>query len=101
MNIPRLSDKDNELLTRVDEVLHYLWDPIGVSDIPEARDEYSSYASVVFSMLKRGVGNGEIADYLRKIRVEHIGMGTLEQGNEDEIAEIVINWKVNLFGEEA
>ena len=50
----RLSRSDDELLMRVDEVLHYLWDPIGVSDFPEARDEYTSYAGVVFSLLKRG-----------------------------------------------
>ena len=56
----RISDIGNELLTRVDEVLHYLWDPIGLSEIPEARDEYSSYADVVFSMLKRGADGKEI-----------------------------------------
>jgi hypothetical protein len=35
--------KDKELYRRIDEVVHYLWDPIGVSDVPEARDEYHSY----------------------------------------------------------
>lgn len=89
-----LSKLDSELLTRVDEVLHYLWDPIGVSDVPEARNEYSSYAGVVLSLLKRGAAESEIADYLRKIRVEHMGMGTLEdeRSNEAELVELLVHW---------
>ncbi len=92
--INRLSRADEELLSRVDEVLHYLWDPIGVSGVPEARDEYTSYAGVVFSFLKKGVKEAEIAQYLRKIRVEHMGMGTIAlRGNEMDLAEILVNWK--------
>jgi len=36
-----------ELEQRVDEVLFYVWDPIGVSDTPAARGEYSSYTMTV------------------------------------------------------
>ena len=93
-----LSGKDNELLARVDEVLHYLWDPIGVKDIPEARDEYTSYAGVVFSMLRRGAGSKEISKYLVNIRAEHMGMGGSEESSrEDEISEILDNWNQNIF----
>ena len=35
--------KIKELNQRIDEVLYYEWDPIGVSDKPCARAEYSSY----------------------------------------------------------
>lgn len=90
----RLSRVDNGLLLRVNEVLHYLWDPIGVSDIPEARDEYDSYAGVVFSLIKRGAAEKEIAEYLRNTRVVHMGMRQKdERGNEEEIAETLISWK--------
>jgi hypothetical protein len=100
MQIRSLSNKDNELLARIDEVLHYLWDPIGVSDVPEARDEYTSYAGVVFGMLKQGAGTDEISRYLREIRVVNMGVGqTGDRGNEDEIAEIAINWKGATFEE--
>ena len=37
------SREEIELYKRVDEVLHYLWDPIGVAEEPWARDEYYSY----------------------------------------------------------
>jgi|GEM_PF-7106682 len=29
---------DAELHQRIDEILHYLWDPIGVAHVPDARD---------------------------------------------------------------
>jgi hypothetical protein len=28
--------KEAELYQRLDEIIHYLWDPIGVSGVPEA-----------------------------------------------------------------
>ena len=100
MSIRSLSKVDNELLTRIDEVLHYLWDPIGVSDMPAARDEYSSYASVVFGMLKRDESAEEISRYLREIRVVNMGIGRLDdRSNEDQIAGLVIGWKERLFEE--
>jgi hypothetical protein len=36
----KLSPEQNELYKRVDEVLHYVWDSIGVAGEPHARDEY-------------------------------------------------------------
>ncbi len=49
----KLSLSELELYRRTDEVLHYLWDPIGVAGIPEARDEYHSYLPVVFSLVEK------------------------------------------------
>ena len=81
-------------------MLHYLWDPIGVSEIPEARDEYTSYAGVVFSMLKRGASENEVSKYLTNIRAVHMGMGRPEESfREDEVAEIVTNWKDKIFSD--
>ncbi len=34
---------ERELTSRISEVLHYTWDPIGVRGDPHARDEYDSY----------------------------------------------------------
>ena len=39
--------KIKELTNRIDEILYYLWDPIGVSDEPCARGEYSSYVGII------------------------------------------------------
>lgn len=90
----KLSPSDSHLLRRVEEVLHYLWDPIGISDVPEARDEYTSYAGVVFSLLKQGASEADIVRYMKKIRVEHMGMGSFEdRSNEVEMAALLIQWK--------
>jgi hypothetical protein len=39
----KLADSALELYKRVNEVLHYVWDPIGVAYSPAARDEYQRY----------------------------------------------------------
>ena len=38
-------------LARVRDVLMREWDPIGVSGIPEAADEYDSYLGTIYLML--------------------------------------------------
>lgn len=83
--------KIKELTNRTDEVLYYLWDPIGVSDEPCARGEYSSYAlSIVGSVIKEN--KQEIANKLTKI--EHVLMGlSANQSKNEEIAERLIQFK--------
>ena len=70
----RLEPHQNELYRRVDEVLSYLWDPIGVAGIPGARDEYHGYLPHVFSMLVNGSAAGAIADYLNQVVGDRMGM---------------------------
>jgi hypothetical protein len=70
----RLEQHQNELYRRVDEVLSYLWDPIGVAGIPEARDEYQGYLPHVFSMLVNGSAKGAIADYLNEVEGDRMGL---------------------------
>jgi hypothetical protein len=48
------------------------WDPIGVSDAPEAVDEYDSYLGPIADRLRSGASLEQIADYLRRARE---GMG--------------------------
>ena len=94
----KLSKQDNELVKRIDEVLHYLWDPIGVRDVPAARDEYDSYVGHVFTMLKGEASNEQISKHLRNIRVVNMCMGQMEdRGSEDEIASVLTDWKETSF----
>jgi hypothetical protein len=83
----KMSPHQSELYRRVDEILHYLWDPIGVAGVPEARDEYTSYASPVFSLLVNLSENGEIANYLNKIEGEWMGL-SVSQKTRDRAVEI-------------
>ena len=60
--------------TRVDELLQYVWDPIGVARVPEARDEYSSYVPTVARLLLEEENKEDIVAYLHKIASEHMGL---------------------------
>lgn len=54
-------------LRMVRVVLLWAWDPIGVRGIPEAVDEYDSYAPAVLRMLETGASDRHIADYLTSV----------------------------------
>ena len=74
MSRNKLEPKEKELWTRVDEGLHYLWDPISVSDVPEARDEYSSYIPQVFKRVVNQDSKESIAKYLVSIETDFMGL---------------------------
>ena len=51
------------------------WDPIGVSDISAAQDEYDVYADTVTRMLANQTASIDaIAQYLFEIATEHMGL---------------------------
>lgn len=62
------------VLEDIKRLLYFEWDPISVSGIPEALDEYDSYALRVFGMLNEGTSAKSIADYLNWVVVERMGM---------------------------
>ncbi|MDE8763083.1 MULTISPECIES: hypothetical protein [Rhizobium] len=65
--------KANRAIIR--KILLTEWDPIGVSDIPEAQDEYDAYADTVFGMLANQTASVDaIAQYLFKIATERMGL---------------------------
>jgi hypothetical protein len=64
----------NQAGTAVRKVLMELWDPIGVKDEPCARDEYDSYVPGLVVLLFRNATDETIADYLRTIQTEHMGL---------------------------
>ena len=88
----KLSPPDEELYRRTDEVLHYVWDPIGVADAPAARDEYYSYLPQVFDLLKKNANAEQIADYLFQVSTQRMGLS----GNREhdlEVAGVLLNWR--------
>lgn len=51
------------------------WDPIGVAGVPEAADEYDSYAANAYVMLMDERATAEaIAAYLLDIATRHMGL---------------------------
>ena len=70
----KISQQEKKLYMQVDETLHYLWDPIGVRGIAQARDEYHSYLPKVFLMVLNQAKTHEIAAYLVKIEEDSMGL---------------------------
>ncbi len=68
-----LSPKEMRLYRLCDEALYYVWDPIGVSGAPEARDEYRMYLPRVFALVKADARE-ELVRYLTEIPVERMGL---------------------------
>ncbi|WP_342616474.1 hypothetical protein [Rhodoferax sp. GW822-FHT02A01] len=88
----KLSPHDNELYQRVDEVLHFIWDPIGVAGIPAARGEYNSYLPLVFQMLKSGLKASQVASALNDFVTGNMNLAEdIERSK--EVAKILTDWR--------
>ncbi|MCF7222585.1 hypothetical protein [Marilutibacter chinensis] len=98
MKPPRsFSPEDQALYRAIDEVLHYIWDPIGISGTPSARDEYTSYLPPVFAMLHRGASKIELSTHLQRLSEEHMGVGRLPERG-DAAALALAGWCDHLSG---
>ena len=73
--------KIKEITNRVDEVLYYLWDPIGVSDEPCARGEYSTYVGSIVSLLLNEKED-KIAKRLSEIETTSMGLAKNDSKNQ-------------------
>jgi hypothetical protein len=87
---------EEELLTRINEVLHYLWDPIGVRGEPHARDEYDGYVPDIYSLLQKGASAEQIAAHLEKIETEWIGLSSNPE-HSLAIAHKLLEWRAALL----
>lgn len=64
----------------VGEVLHYVWDPIGVAGVPQARDEYDGYVDDICNMLCQDSDASSLARHLVCIADQQMGVvGTEER----------------------
>lgn len=81
-----------ELYKRIDEVLFYKWDPIGISDGDWARDEYQSYLPQVFKLALENNDPEPIANYLSVIATENMGLSEAKQ-HDIKIAKLILEIK--------
>jgi hypothetical protein len=92
----KLTDAELELYRRVDEVLYYVWDPIGVAHSPAARDEYQGYLLKVFAMLQEGADAASVAAYLDAVAMDRMGLH--EKGEHSKrVAELLLDWKTEIY----
>jgi len=91
----KLTPHEKELYQRIDEVMHYVWDPIAVSGVPQARDEYVAYLPQVFAMLLGSKDRGTISTHLTKVEEEQMGIMPNKQKAE-EVADVLLDWSAVL-----
>lgn len=66
--------KEFLLYKKIDDILWFDWDPIGVNEFAP-RDEYQSYVPEIFGLVKANADRQQIAERLFKIETAIIGMG--------------------------
>lgn len=90
--VQNLTPREAELYKRCDEVLHYIWDPIGVSEAPGARDEYHSYLPRVFARVRENAKPQEIANHLTEVETQMMGL----PANSEQaltVATVLLEWR--------
>ena len=86
-----MSPEDKELYRRIDEVCHFRWDPIGVSDTAYARNEYQSYVPTIFGHVKAGDLNA-IIEYMRLVVTDTMGL-PFDEDSAKRAALQMLEWK--------
>jgi hypothetical protein len=66
---PNMADSIRAIRT----VLLEDWDPCFVGDVPEAQDEYDSYALQLYGMLRNGTSEEQLAEYLYRVETDRMG----------------------------
>jgi hypothetical protein len=57
-------EESREVRSAIRRVFLEVWDPIGISDEPNAQDEYDGYIGRAFELLTTGGSDKEIVEYL-------------------------------------
>ncbi len=83
---------NSELQKRVDEVLYYVWDPIGVSNEPCARGEYDSYVPQVLKLVLENDSIEPISEYLANIATAQMSLSA-DPNRCDRAAELLLQHK--------
>jgi hypothetical protein len=58
----------------IDEIIWLQWDPLGVNEFEEARDEYYSYLPQLLRLLLSEPSQKTVADYLFEIETKNMGL---------------------------
>jgi hypothetical protein len=88
----KLPPREAELYKRCDEVLHYIWDPIGVAGSPGARDEYDSYLPRVFASVRDNADPGEIVAYLLQVEEKSMGLSANPE-RARKVVDVLREWR--------
>lgn len=84
------------IMRSIEQILLHDWDPIGISNVPEAQDEYSSYVGGVYRLLASNASSERIAEHLAKIEDEQMGLGKRKISDLTSIAKRLLSLDVRL-----
>ncbi|WP_302568333.1 hypothetical protein [Culturomica massiliensis] len=69
-----MSERDEVIYKAIDEILWKDWDPIGINENENIRDEYQGYTPHVFTLKIQGADVHKIAQHLYKLETIDMGM---------------------------
>ena len=81
-------NKSERIYEEIREILLNSWDPIGIKNEPQARDEYDSYIGGVYKLLKKGSSDEEIASYLWRVIEDRIQVHPARGATEKTVKEL-------------
>lgn len=88
----QVGPEEKALHQAVGEVLHYVWDPLGVAGNPQARDEYDGYVDPICTLLWQGAGEATISMYLVQIAEHNMGLSDTT-ARADVAARRLVEWR--------
>lgn len=88
----KLPPQQMELYKRIDEILFYRWDPIGISNDGWGRDEYNGYLPKVFRIALEQSLPESIAEFLTNVTTERMGLSEAKE-HDLEIAKQILQVK--------
>jgi hypothetical protein len=85
-----MTEKQKKLYKAIDEILWKDWDPIGVNDMEDLRNEYQGYTPHIFKLVIEGADKIKIAKHLYQIETVNMGMNG-DKIHCDKIAEKILS----------
>ncbi len=71
--------RSRDIQVSIRRVLLREWDPIGMRDVLEAKDEYDGYVGGVYRLLANGASTLELAEHLARIERDDMGFSTVQE----------------------
>lgn len=85
-----MKNRQINIYKAIDEILWKDWDPIGINDNENCRDEYQGYVSHIYNLIIHDADKTKITNHLLEIETINMGM----EGNKnhcEEIAKKILN----------
>jgi hypothetical protein len=67
-------ERARDMQSEIRRILLSEWDPIGVSDVPEAQDEYDGYIAQIYGILIRREPKQKLVEFLWWAETQNMGL---------------------------